>query len=146
MTKSINSVTSEMKFINENEIKWAKDHVDSWIMWWYDKYGQDTCAFKLNVTTLEDTESCKQKWYYKVLLGYQLGQVVERRKNQCFEDHLCPCPQDADTDIHIHYTQLPGKHQISQKIVLFLKPGFRQSIFDFQLQIIWTYKHNACLN
>jgi hypothetical protein len=37
--------------------------------------------------------------YNEVLLGYELGQVVEQWKNQHFEDHLCPRPQDADMDM-----------------------------------------------
>jgi len=32
----------------------------------------------------------------EVFSGYQLGQLVEQRKNQRFEDHLCPRPQDRD--------------------------------------------------
>jgi hypothetical protein len=31
--------------------------------------------------------------YDEVFSGYQLGQMVERWKNQHFEDHLCPRPQ-----------------------------------------------------
>jgi hypothetical protein len=31
--------------------------------------------------------------YDEVLSGYQPGQMVERWKNQSFEDHLCPRPQ-----------------------------------------------------
>jgi hypothetical protein len=31
--------------------------------------------------------------YDEVVSGYQPGQMVERRKNQRFEDHLCPHPQ-----------------------------------------------------
>jgi hypothetical protein len=31
--------------------------------------------------------------YDEVLLGYQPGQMVEQWENQCFKDHLCPCPQ-----------------------------------------------------
>jgi hypothetical protein len=31
--------------------------------------------------------------YDEVLSGYQPGQMVERRKNQRYEDHLCPRPQ-----------------------------------------------------
>jgi len=42
--------------------------------------------------------------YNLVLLGYQLGQVVEQWKNQCFEDHLCPCLQGAVSPRELHYT------------------------------------------
>jgi hypothetical protein len=31
--------------------------------------------------------------YDEVFSGYQPGQMVERWKNQRFEDHLCPRPQ-----------------------------------------------------
>jgi hypothetical protein len=35
--------------------------------------------------------------YDEVFLGYQPGQMIERWKNQCFEDHLCPRPQGTST-------------------------------------------------
>jgi len=86
----------------------------------------DSCVFSLVLQsswccekypcTLVDT-SCTtphQYWnlskvlcgYNKVLLGYQLGQVIEQWKNQHFEDNLCPPPpppppppQCADMDM-----------------------------------------------
>jgi hypothetical protein len=39
--------------------------------------------------------------YDEVLLGYQLGQMVEQWKNQRFEDHLCPRPQGTSL-IHMN--------------------------------------------
>jgi hypothetical protein len=36
--------------------------------------------------------------YNKILSGYQLHQVVKRRKNQHFENHLCPRPQGTDDE------------------------------------------------
>jgi hypothetical protein len=50
----------------------------------------------------------------EVLSGYQPGQMVERRENKRFEDHLCPQPFDpVDSPTELHHTQSPGKQQIS---------------------------------
>jgi hypothetical protein len=41
------------------------------------------------------------------------------KKKKSFEDRLCPCPQGADISTlrtrELHYTQSPGKQQITQK-------------------------------
>jgi hypothetical protein len=34
--------------------------------------------------------------YNKIFLGYQPCQLVKRRENQCFKDHLCPRLQGTD--------------------------------------------------
>jgi hypothetical protein len=53
--------------------------------------------------------------YDEVFSGYQPGQMVERRKNQRLEDHLCPRPQGfftvqpydpADSPRKLHHTQI----------------------------------------
>jgi hypothetical protein len=46
---------------------------------------------------MEKTET-KEK-HNKIFLGYQQHQVVEWRKNQHFEDHLCPRPQGTEKTI-----------------------------------------------
>jgi len=45
--------------------------------------------------------------YNEVFLGYQPGKVVQFFRDQRFEDHLCPRPQDCWIDVgHISSTTL----------------------------------------
>jgi hypothetical protein len=48
--------------------------------------------------------------YDEVFLGYQPRQMVERWKNQRFEDHLCPRPQGAGPLNHL--TRLIARENI----------------------------------
>jgi len=63
--------------------------------------------------------------YDEVLLGYHSGQIVERWKNQRFEDHLCPRPQGtslimAKYDIVMSYCISPDS-SLSRGQLLLLK-------------------------
>jgi hypothetical protein len=39
--------------------------------------------------------------YNKIFSGYQPRQMVEWRKNQRFEEHLCPRPEDTEVSTSV---------------------------------------------
>jgi hypothetical protein len=71
----------------------------------------------------------------KIFPGYQPCQLVKRRKNQRFKDHLCPRPQDAEhpgSPRTFYYRSSPWKLQIIH-VCLWLTKEIGKSV---------TYKGN----
>jgi hypothetical protein len=73
-----------------------------------------TCnaAERMKVFTAAKSVAFPATEYNEVLSGYQPGRMVERCKNQRFEDHPCPLPQGEQLLIRYATVMLDIVHRL----------------------------------